>query len=340
MKTTLRTELPVLLLAFAGLAACGNPNPGADAASEAATEAGGMDDVVTPSEAGGTDASADARMGTCVVQGGEFCFQLPDAPVVLGNAEAGTANFSCPEFMVVNSTAPIAVTGSVKDFQTDSPIPNAAVSVFNSDDFSTTPTAMATSNAMGNFMMTLPAGTPNRLFWRMVVSDGLDTYALDDTFAAGRTMITSNRNSVSRSTANGIAALIGITRRMGTGVVAGAVEDCNGRELMNVVATLTTAPATSAAGLAFVPQAQTYYFANGLPVRRATPAIETSSDGLFVFIQVPPSAGSARYYVQAWGFRTAADVMRGAAGLTLLAQRPLPALADSVMSLALTARAP
>ncbi len=55
---------------------------------------------------------------------------------------------------------------------------------------------------------------------------------------------------------------------------------------------------------------------------------------------MPPAPGTT-YYVQYWGFRTTADVARGAAGLSLLGETALNVLPDVVLTVNVDAlRAP
>jgi hypothetical protein len=297
---------------------------------------------------GGTDAGGDAAPGDAVADvpvdaappldcrdgGGAGCFELPAAPVMAIDNDAAVApDFTCAPPPPAQSTATIAVAGTVSDFQTGGRLPDATVAVFRDDGFTGTPLAMATSDAMGAFAFTLPVGTPNILYWRTRAPSALDTFLIGNPIDVTAAMITAARVSVSLSTAGGLAALIGLQRMMGTGIVAGEAIDCRLRRLSGAVITLSsTSSLASGAPPTFVPGAQAYYFdvAPDLPTSRLQQNT-TNTNGLFLLIQVPPSPGTDRVYAQLWGFRTMADVGRGMAGLTLLAERPLRVAPDVML---------
>jgi hypothetical protein len=77
--------------------------------------------------------------------------------------------------------------------------------------------------------------------------------------------------------------------------------------------------------------ASTFYFntSTGLPAKHKDRQA-TDQDGLFTIFNLPPISGTA--YIQVWGFKTDADVAKGAAGLTLLAELPSPVIADNVIT--------
>ena len=199
------------------------------------------------------------------------------------------------------------------------------------------PLATATSDAMGAYAVRVPAGTMGPLSWRVRATETLDTYLVNDTGDLTRAAVTgSNRNSVTTTTAGLLTALLGQSRRDGTGIIAGNATDCQNRDLIGVIATVSS---TSSRGTnnrpTFVPDAQVYYFSgsSGLPTSRnaATMTNVTSSNGLYLSIQIPPST-TQTYYAQVWGFRTAADLARGAAGLSLLSEVPVKVLPDVVVT--------
>ena len=341
-----------LVLAALSLAACSS-DPAAPAdAGTTPTDTGGTptDTGGTPTDTGSTPtdtgSASDAPaadvpvMRRCNVHGGESCFELPTV-AVMANGGAGmpmvAPDFSCNPAAVTTTTAALPIAGRVADFQTSAPVANATVDVFSGLNYLGAPVATATSNAMGMYTVTVPAGTMGPLSWRVRATDTLDTYLVNDTTDLTRATVTgSNRNSVAATTAGLLAALLGQARREGTGIIAGNALDCQRRDLVGAIATISSTSSVGAgARPTFVPDAQVYYFSasSGLPTSRnaATMTNVTSSNGLYLAIQVPPST-TATYYAQVWGFRTTAAVAMGAAGLSLLSETPVKVLPDVLVT--------
>jgi hypothetical protein len=130
--------------------------------------------------------------------------------------------------------------------------------------------------------------------------------------------------SVSKTTAQTLTALIGVSRTAGTGVLAGAMRDCQDREVSNFIATVSTTSGTvtHAAG------ADTYYFSPtvGLPVRHSQQK-HGSKNGLFMIIELQPAPTA---YVQVWGYKTAADMASDTK--TLIAELQTNVIADTVIT--------
>jgi len=340
-----------LVLAALSLAACSSdPAAPADAGTNPTDTGTPTDTGSTPTDTGSTptdtgsvtDApTADVPvMRRCNVNGGESCFELPTVAVM---ANGGTGmpmvapDFSCNLAAVTTTTAALPIAGRVADFQSDAPVANATVDVFSGLNYLGAPVATATSNAMGMYTVTVPAGTMGPLSWRVRATDTLDTYLVNDTTDLTRASVMgSNRNSVAATTAGLLAALLGQARREGTGIIAGNALDCQRRDLIGAIATVSSTSSVGAgARPTFVPDAQVYYFSasSGLPTSRnaATMTNVTSSNGLYLAIQVPPST-TATYYAQIWGFRTTAAVAMGAAGLSLLSETPVKVLPDVLVT--------
>jgi hypothetical protein len=224
----------------------------------------------------------------------------------------------------------------VTDFQSDQAVPNAMVTIFAGQDH-TNPFDMDMADSDANLSLTVPSGT-KRYGYKMTSSNALPTFLLNQTLdsptltpqpdgtctpAPCRTEI----QSVSNATAATLPALIGQTRMPGTGVVAGALRDCQKREISGFIATVSSTQGTATP----IPGAEAYYFdpSVGLPVnhRRAQAA---KNDGLFMIIQLPSSIPNG--YVQMWGFPTDADLAMGKAGLKLIAELPVPILGDTVIT--------
>jgi len=341
-----------LVLAALSLAACSS-DPAAPAdAGTTPTDTGSTptDTGSTPADTGSTPADAGSATDApaadvpvvrrCNVNGGESCFELPTVAVM---ANGGTGmpmvapDFSCDLSAVTTTTAALPIAGRVTDFQTDAPVANATVDVFSGLNYLGAPVATGMSDSMGMYSVTVPAGTMGPLSWRVRAADTLDTYLVNDTTNLTRAMVTgSNRNSVAATTAGLLAALLGQARRDGTGIIAGNALDCQRRDLIGAIATVSsTSSAAAGARPTFVPDAQVYYFSasSGLPTSRnaATMTNVTSSNGLYLAIQIPPST-TATYYAQVWGFRSTAAVAMGAAGLSLLSETPVRVLPDVLVT--------
>lgn len=336
-----------LVLAALSLAACSSdPAAPADAGTTPAdtgaiTDMGATNDTGAATDAGSDAGAADVPVvRRCNVNGGESCFELPTVALMAdpgGNMPPVAPEFDCDLPAVTTSTAPVVISGRVADFQTSTPVANATVDVFSGLAYLGAPLASATTTALGTYTLTVPTGTMGPLSWRVRATDTLDTYLVNDTVNLTSAMVmNSNRNSVTSTTAGLLSALLGQSRREGTGIIAGEAIDCRRRSLIGAIATLST---TSSRGTnarpTFVDDAQIYYFgaASGLPTSRnaATMTNVSSSNGLFLAIQIP-SSSTATYYSQVWGFRTAAAVAMGAAGLSLISEVPVKVLPDVLVT--------
>ena len=238
--------------------------------------------------------------------------------------ELGDADLtSCPTD--VPTTVAITLNTKVVDFQNQTAVPNATVDAFKDID-TTAPVSTATSDANGLISFTIPAGT-KRFGFKMTADSQFPTFLLNQYFVDPSTSTQTDPStiqSVSNATAALLPALIGQTRTPGTGVVAGAVRDCGRHEISNYVATVssTSGMATPIAG------AQSFYFslAPELPVHH-TQAEAAAANALFMGIQLP---ATAKAYVQAWGFPTAADLASGQ--MKLVSELAVPVLADTVVT--------
>lgn len=294
--------------------------------------------VAACGDGGGGDDAPDAAPATCKQAGGAACFEAPlkAMTVEVGGVEQA-ANLSCAKHTVTTSTAEISVSGEVTDLQTGDPVSGAELAAFYSLDFSAVK-ATATSDASGNFSVALPAGAPSRMIWRIKHVDALDTYAMNDPLDVSGAPVTGmGRESVSLLTANALPAFIGVTRTEGLGVLAGTVEDCDGREVLHAIANISSTPSAGGAAPTFVSGAQVYYFSNqdpDLPVAR-TVTKETKGDGMFVVIEIPPTSAGQKVYLQTWGFTAAADV-GDKTKLKLIAEYEAIVIGDSVISLTMS----
>jgi hypothetical protein len=130
--------------------------------------------------------------------------------------------------------------------------------------------------------------------------------------------------SVSQATAATLPALIGETRTQGTGVIAGALRDCQHHEMSNFVAMVSSTPGTATP----IDGAEAYYFSSAvdLPVHH-NQQDSASQDALFMIIQLPQATIA---YVQMWGFASDADLAAGT--FTEISELAVPVLADTVIT--------
>jgi len=274
---------------------------------------------------------SDANNRDCVLNGGADCFDVPTA-AMLKRDTATPANFNCAPEQIMTANAAINVSGLVGDFQSMEPLDGATVTAFALNDLSfNSPLATATSDANGNYSLTLPSGVESRINWRSEHSGGLPTYALNSFVDVSATdIMDATRAVVSILSANAIPMLIGTERELGKGTLAGGVVDCDGDEVKNAIATVSS---TSGAGNVlptFIAGAEVYYFAGPLPVNRGTLS-QSESNGEFVILNIPPGTT----YLQIWGFLDAADVAMGESGLTMVSEFNGPVIGDSVISISM-----
>jgi hypothetical protein len=243
--------------------------------------------------------------------------------------EVGPADLSClgTPSADVASTVQVMLTTKVTDFQSGNAVPGAMVEVFRDTKYMQV-VAMATADTNAMVTLDLPAGI-KRFGYRMTSSSSLPTFLLNQTLPSPSmaTQTVDKIQSVSNATAATLPALIGQTRTPGTGVVAGALRDCQKREISGFIATISSTPAMANT----IPGADSYYFdsAVGLPVHHNRQPY-ASADGLFMIIEIPSTNPTA--YVQMWGFPTDADLAMGKAGLKLIAELEVPVLADTVIT--------
>lgn len=239
--------------------------------------------------------------------------------------ELGDADLSClgTANSDVATAAPVALTTRVDDFQSGNPVPNTVVTAFPNQD-ATSVFDTKTSDASAMLTINIPAGI-KRFGYKMTNGNALDTFLFNQTVKPDMASQTLDHiQSVSTATAQTLPALIGVSRTPGTGVLAGALRDCQNHEISNFIATVSSTSGTAT----HIPGASTYYFKAtvGLPVRHSQQAA-SSNDGLFMAIELPAQPVA---YVQMWGFKTDADL--AADQLTLIAELPVPVITDTVVT--------
>ncbi len=249
--------------------------------------------------------------------------------------EIGDADWTCLNTPSADqpSTQAIALTGKIEDFQSGDGVGNATVTAF-PGIMLTANSGMATSSNVaatrGDFSMNLtmlPAGE-RRFGFKVEATGYLKTYLLNQYLNPANATQNRDISAVSESTANALPAFVGVTRDVAKGVLAGAMRDCQGREVSNAGATVSS----TAGAVAHLAGAETFYFSAGsssLPVRH-TQSPTMNKDGLFVVLNLPPQTPPA--FIQIWGFPTAADLAMGAAGLKLLGELASPVEANAVIT--------
>ncbi|MDX2093514.1 MAG: hypothetical protein SFX73_37060 [Kofleriaceae bacterium] len=263
-------------------------------------------------------------------------FTKPTAPLKANNEvsdnnwmELGPANLAClntPSDDVATANE-IVVNTVVTDFQSGNLVPGMKVTAFANQDIDSPFGAEVTSDAStAAVAITIPAGT-KRFGYKMVNPEvALDTLLLNQSLD-NPTMTpqeVGDIQSVSTQTAATLPALIGVSRTAGTGILAGAVRDCDGNEISNFIATVSSTPNT----VTHLEGVDTYYFSPsvGLPVRHSQQKA-SSKDGLFMAIEMQPTPTA---YIQVWGYLNDADVTSD--NLTLIAQLQTKVIADVVIT--------
>lgn len=258
-------------------------------------------------------------------------FNKPTAPLMAneevdGNyVERGAADLSCLGTPANDppTTVPVTIQTEVRDFQSENLVPGAVVTVFQEQNINS-PMDTKTADGDAKVSVTLTVGT-KRFGYKMTHPSQMDTLLLNQTAAPDMMVqMEPSIRSVSKTTAQTLPALIGVSRTPGTGVLAGALYDCQKRTVSNFIATVSTTKGT----VTHAPGADTYYFddAIGLPVRH-NQRQASSKDGLFMVIELQPAASA---FVQVWGYKTQADV--DADNLSLIAELEAPVIADTVIT--------
>jgi hypothetical protein len=289
---------------------------------------------------GGDDDGGDGD-GTQVdaAPGGNPGFPMPTA-VTKANVkmngvwtEAGDADWSCLGTPSTDapSTQAITLSGKIEDFQTSAGVGGATVTAFpgimlsGNSGQTTTSTVAADRGAYSINLAQLPSGT-TRYGFKFEGAGYVKTYLLNQYIDPTNATAMRDMAAVSESTATALPAFIGVSRDTTKGVLAGAMRDCQNREVSNAVATVS-----SVAGEAsHLTGAKTFYFSAGsssLPVRHnVSPTM--NKDGLFVVLDLPPQTEPA--FIQIWGFRNQAELTAGT--LTLLSELAAPVEANAVIT--------
>jgi hypothetical protein len=238
--------------------------------------------------------------------------------------------FHTPSADVAQSAATITLNTKVTDFQTDAAVPGAMVTAFaGTDQSAVIGTGTSTGDGTMSIMISMtPAHT--RFGFKMTCAappcnpDFYDTFLLNQYLDPAMPTQTSPStiSTVSKATGAAIPALVGISRTTGTGVLAGALRDCQLHELSNFTATVSDTPGEKSELVG----ARTFYFQNGLPARNTVVPV-ANKDGLFAILELPPTQTA---YVQMWGYLNQADLDAGTE--TLLSELAVPVIADNMIT--------
>lgn len=276
--------------------------------------------------------------------GGNAGFRLPTAVAAANQEvggvwnEVGVADWSCLGTPSADqpSTQSTTLSGTAAELASGAGVGGATLVAFAGIDSSgnlgsaTTSDSAATRGDYAMVLAQLPSGI-TRYGLRIDGSGLLRTYVFNLYFDPADATQTFGPRAISETTANAFAAAVSVTRDAAEGMVLGTMRDCAGREVSNVVATVS-----SAAGAAtHLVGAQTFYFSTGvaeLPLTHAV-AATTNPNGRFMVAGLPPQTAPA--FIQVWGFLHGADLAMGEAGLTLLAELPVPIEANAVITASL-----
>ena len=186
----------------------------------------------------------------------------------------------------------------VEDFESEAAVPDASVTVWFADDVSGTPDGVGISDQDGFVTMDMARcqGVSYKTYTDPDLELTKDTYEAHQMIDADATQI--SFNSVSDTTYKIIPSLLGISPEDGAGIIAGTAFDCNEDDIefaqVIVVDDAGNIP----------PNLIVKYFVDSFPNRDQP---NTSADGLWVAINVPPGA----WNVQMWTVRGGELVLSG-----------------------------
>jgi len=211
----------------------------------------------------------------------------------------------------------------VLDFQTDNPVDEATVQIYLVDGIFGAPDHQLTSDLNGAVSAAMPTCEP--FTYRSSTDPALDqtkvTIESHDVLPYSNTDVVSHEmNSVSSATYKLIPALIGISPDVNKGVVAGVVYDCNGDPMAGAQVLAKSSGGDildgGIIGTGAVDGVKAGYFVDEYPSRTQ---IETSSDGIWVLVDVPAGEVTVEAYVS-----------DGSGGYRHLASTQLEVLEDSI----------
>lgn len=185
-----------------------------------------------------------------------------------------------------------SATALVSDFESGDPVDEASITVWYGDDVTGTPDTTGVSGSEGTATMTLPVcqAFSYKTYTNPELERTKDTFEAHQVLAPGDGGVT-ELNSVSDTTYKIIPSLLGVSVDADKGVIAGTAFDCDSEKIENAQVILV-----DAAGA--IPQSLVvHYFVDDFPNRDQP---DTSPDGLWVAVNVPPGVWTA----QVWGVRS------------------------------------
>jgi hypothetical protein len=198
----------------------------------------------------------------------------------------------------------------VLDFESDNAVADATVSLWSDDQVSSTADSSAVSDHDGRFALTTSTCSAQAFLVATDPSLGetVDTYSHHVVFEPTATQ--AEVGSVATTTYQIIPSLLGISPSAADGLVVGTALDCDGERFEGAQVVVRDA-STGALAEGHVVK----YFVDDFPNRNQA---ETSADGLWVAIDVPPGDWVAELYTS-----------DGAGGHDLMSSTPVQVRAES-----------
>lgn len=207
-------------------------------------------------------------------------------------------------------TGNVTLSGTVQDFQDETPVAQADVEFYFGDSISGAVSETLQSDANGLFTVDVPACTP--LGYK--TSTPVDWNQTKDTFEVHQIWeydadggISETINSVSVSTSKIIPAMLGVEWDPTTGIIAGTAFDCNEDPIDNAQVVVKGQDGT-------VQNASIFYFKDSFPNQTE---LNTSPDGLWVAVNVPVGTWNVEMYV--WDDATSTQKLIGSTSLEVKA---------------------
>ncbi len=263
----------------------------------------------------------------CKDEGGEACFQLPTAPMVNGDLEPSSVG--CGAFETTDLPDALTIAGVVETFGGGDPVAAADLAIYEAVDFAD-PIVTGTSGDDGTYSLTVPAGSQSQL-WTERGADGFLTayyhaFRIDLSGDTDYSMF--NLPMFTVDNIEGASVLAEERWDPATALVAGFAIDCESRAIQHALVVVSS----TSGSRTFVDGVTVYYGAPGaVPiVVPATERLDTNDNGAFAVFRLPPGE---ELYLQTWGFPDQAAMDEGEAGLVLVGEQPLHAVANSVVNL-------
>lgn len=270
-------------------------------------------------------------LGACAAEDPRSGFELPDVTVASYDLEGNevASDWSClgTPSEEVPTAVEVTVSGGVFALFSFDPVANIEVSGFAGTSWDT-PFASDVSDEDGAYSLTVPAGTSD-FGIRLTGEDQLTGFRLGVPLDPEVAEQQVDLDAVSISYADGmLSALLGLSRSPGTGLLLGGIRDCGDH---GVAGTIVTVSQTEGEPVHARGVSSYYSDATGFPT---VPNIQpyTNETGLFFVAEIP--VASATNWLQVWGFLDEGDLEAGE--LTLLAEKPIPMVADSAISIGIT----